>query len=608
MGFLPEVQLTDSFWPFAFFRENFGFVPNLFRAQTLIPPVIEAEAGIAQAVLVEESTLSQSLKESIVLVVAAGKKNTYCVTAHYERLLSEGITERQLKQLMVNHHRAGLAEPDVALLDFALKLSQRPTWICREDIDLLRQHGFRDEQILEAVLVTALTHFLSTLSDGLHPTPDFPPRNIPRQAAKLSWGRKLLDLQAHEKAGPYLKAVEMDPDSFAPFTFLQKKFGFIPNLFRAQTLWPGAIEAEAKALETLLLTGDILSRMQKEYICLAVSAVNLNTYCVAAHSELLRGLGLPEDVSDQIALDHRQADLSEADKALLDFALKLSLEPHEFGQGDIDSLRRHRFSDEQILQAIVIVALSNFLNTLQMGLGALPNTEPRRVFGIQEEPSPQRPEPYLRGPEAEVNLFSQAENLMYEDLDLGLLDRIQKGDMAAFAELVRRHERHVYRTLIAIIGNPADAEDGTQNVFLKAYRNLGRFQRTSKFSTWLTRIAINEAVQQLRKQKREKGLEERDAAEDFKPRQVVAWEDDPETLHSKKELRELVERELMRLPAKYRTAIVLKDMEQLPTREAAAVLGLEIPAFKSRLLRGRLMLREALAPHFTEARRRIRGV
>ena len=87
-------------------------------------------------------------------------------------------------------------------------------------------------------------------------------------------------------------------------------------------------------------------------------------------------------------------------------------------------------------------------------------------------------------------------------------------------------------------------------------------------------------------------------AEEFRPRQVQAWDDNPEQLYSKAQMRELVERALMKLPAGYRVVVMLRDIEQLSTEEAAAALGLGIAALKSRLLRGRLMLREALAPHF----------
>ena len=190
------------------------------------------------------------------------------------------------------------------------------------------------------------------------------------------------------------------------------------------------------------------------------------------------------------------------------------------------------------------------------------------------------------------------------DEDVSLVSQVQSGDTDAFEALVRRHQGRVYRTLIGITGNREDAEDSAQNTFLKAFQHIGEFQAAAKFSTWLTRIAINEGLQQLRKRKSVESLDEpeTDSDQGFRPRQVRAWEDSPELAYSKTELRGLVERELMKLPLKYRAVIMLRDLEELSTEEEAAALGLTAPALKTRLLRGRLMLREALAPSFQRKR------
>ena len=585
MSFLPEVELSETFWPFAFFRESLGFVPNLFRAQTLLPRVIEAEAHIADAVLQKESALSRRQKECMLLVVARANQSTYCVTAHWQMLRALGMSEGELDQMVTDHHRAGLSDADVALLDFGLKLSQQPTWVGREDVEALRQHGFTDEQILEAVLITALTEFLCTLSVGLGAAPDFEPKRLlstqtalPRRA---HWG----GAHPHEQPMPYLRAVELSADAFPPFAFFRERFGFVPNIFRAQTLRPDVLEAEANTVRTVLLSDDILSRVRKEYILLVISAVHLNTYCVAVHCEMLRALGVPADASDQIAVDHHQAGLSEADTALLDFALKLVQQPGAFGQADLDGLRMYGFTAEQILESVVMVALTNFLNTLQMGLGTVPDFVPKRVFQVSRPPTPPEPVP---PPWAGR-----------EDADASLVARVRDGDLNAFEELVRRHSSRVYRLLIGILGNNEDAEDCTQNVFLKAFRQLGTFQGAAKFSTWLTRIAINEGVQRLRGRKKLESLDDSGPEEEaFRPRQVQAWDDDPERWYAQKQMRELIEQELLKLPLKYRVVVMLRDIEQLSTEEAATALGLGIANLKSRLGRGRLMLREALAPYF----------
>jgi uncharacterized peroxidase-related enzyme len=264
--------------------------------------------------------------------------------------LSElGVPTPQLNALVHDYQQAGLSATDLALLNFAHTLGGGPAAAGRHDIEVVRASGLTDEQILEAVLSTALTSFLCTLSTGLAVTPDFEPPSIsfssqhpPRTAAPEP---------TVATSGPYLRAIARDPQEFPAFAFFQERFGFIPNIFRAQTLRPDVVEAEALAVGTVLLTDDILSRTRKEFILLVISAANLNTYCVAVHSEMLRGLGLPEDVSDQIAVDHHKADLSQADKALLDAALKVAHQSPTFGLSDVEGLRGHGFTEPQILEA-----------------------------------------------------------------------------------------------------------------------------------------------------------------------------------------------------------------------------------------------------------------
>jgi RNA polymerase sigma-70 factor (ECF subfamily) len=165
---------------------------------------------------------------------------------------------------------------------------------------------------------------------------------------------------------------------------------------------------------------------------------------------------------------------------------------------------------------------------------------------------------------------------------------------------VRRHSRRIYRTLRGILGSPEEAEDAMQDAFLKAFEHLAEFKGRSKFSTWLVRIAINTGLQRLRGRQNVESLDEQE--EEFRPRRIQAWQDDPEKSYSKEELRRLIEKEVMKLPPKYRVALMLRDLEELTTEEAANALGLTIPGLKARLLRGRLMLRESLVPYFSKER------
>jgi RNA polymerase sigma-70 factor, ECF subfamily len=189
----------------------------------------------------------------------------------------------------------------------------------------------------------------------------------------------------------------------------------------------------------------------------------------------------PPVTEDELA---HESNLGQADKALLDFAVKLGTRASEFSREDVVQLRTLGFSDEQILEAEVVTALNNF-------------------------------------------------------------------------------------------------------------------------ATWLVSIARNTALQRLRSRKNVESLDESEHDEegDFRPRQVRAWQDNPGQCYSKSEIRQFVETGILALPAKFRVVLMLRDIEQLLTDEVARQLGLSVPAVKTRLLRGRLMLREWLSPHFTASTR-----
>jgi len=308
-------------------------------------------------------------------------------------------------------------------------------------------------------------------------------------------------------------------------------------------------------------------------------------------AEVLGALGTPAEDSYQIAADHRQMALAEPERALLDFAVKLVVEPADFTQRDVDILRTQGFADEQVLDAVAATGLTCFLNTVQWGVGAAPDFVPRQSF--------RRPanNPHLLAVESRLR-----EGEGFSDPDADLVDKANAGDLAAFQSLVERHSKRVYRTLLGLLGNPDQACDAMQDTFLKAFQHLSGFQGRSKFSTWLLTIASNTGLQQLRERRPTESLDCDDSETDetLRPRQVRAWTDNPEQVYAQAERRALVERAVLALPAKYRVVVLLRDIEQLPAEEAAAALGLGVPALKSRLLRGRLMLREALAPHFAK--------
>lgn len=184
--------------------------------------------------------------------------------------------------------------------------------------------------------------------------------------------------------------------------------------------------------------------------------------------------------------------------------------------------------------------------------------------------------------------------------DLILIDRVLAGDSRSFEPLVRRYERRVFRVTMAVLGNVQDAEEAMQDAFIKAFRHLRQFRRESRFTTWLTRIAVNEALQKRQTRKDLVSLDdsrgvEGQSEERFLPQRFESWRANPEKLYGKQELRRLIENAIQSLPTIYREALVLRDVEEMSAEEAAEAIGISVPALKSRLLRARLMMREALA-------------
>ena len=386
-----------------------------------------------------------------------------------------------------------------------------------------------------------------------------------------------------------------EPDgllSAESLTTLKRNFGLAPRIYRALMIRPELLDAQVHFLDQLLFTKGALTRVQKEFILLAVSAENNNSYFPALHCQTLQFLGVKPEQSQQVAIDHREANLSEPDVALLDFARKLASTPHSFTDLDVDSLRKADFNDEQILEAVLMVGLTQFLNCIQMGLGTEPDFKPRITFPVKEVNPPIVSERQIVEPELPGEFVS-------DDPDFEIVARVRKGETDAFEELVRKHGRRVYRSLLGIVGSPQDAEDALQDAFFKAFQHLPHFEGRSKFSTWLVRIAINTGLQRVRSRKEFDRIDEDD--EEFRPRNIQAWTETPEDFYSREELRRLVEREVMKLPVKYRVALILRDLEEVSTEEAAAALGLSIPGLKARVLRGRLMLRESMVPYFSKA-------
>jgi RNA polymerase sigma-70 factor (ECF subfamily) len=194
------------------------------------------------------------------------------------------------------------------------------------------------------------------------------------------------------------------------------------------------------------------------------------------------------------------------------------------------------------------------------------------------------------------------------DPDLILVDATRNGDMSAFEELVRKYDRKLFRIAQSVTHNTEDAEEVVQTAFFKAYCNLGRFQGNARFLTWLTRIALNESLMKLRKQRavRERSI---DAGFDQPNDTGIAsstrgctdltdWSPNPESLYATVERRAILVRCLGTLSSNLRVVFVLRDIDGYSIIETSEILRLTPNAVKARLSRARLQLREQLTIYF----------
>jgi RNA polymerase sigma-70 factor, ECF subfamily len=194
--------------------------------------------------------------------------------------------------------------------------------------------------------------------------------------------------------------------------------------------------------------------------------------------------------------------------------------------------------------------------------------------------------------------------------DVELVRRAQNGDGSAFAELVSRHQRQLYRLALRMTGSEADAQEVLQEAFLNAYQKLPNFRGEAQFSSWLYRIAANSALMRLRRKRRapdalaDQPLElqgPRFSAEGYlDPPPRSDWSQRADEKMMDRELGSAIDQAVASLPEDYRTVFLLKDVDGLSNEDIAAALELTVPAVKSRLHRARLSLREKLGDFFGE--------
>jgi RNA polymerase sigma-70 factor, ECF subfamily len=179
---------------------------------------------------------------------------------------------------------------------------------------------------------------------------------------------------------------------------------------------------------------------------------------------------------------------------------------------------------------------------------------------------------------------------------------LKAGDRAEFARLVDAYTTPIYRLGLKMLGDSADAEDVLQNTFLKALQHLPNFEGRSSLSTWLYRIAANEALMMLRKRRPTVPVDENadDSDDDFVPAQFTDWCCLPEQEFLTDESKRQLDLAIQRLPETLKVVFLLRDIEGLSIRETSEALGLSETAVKTRLLRARLHLRESLSGYYGE--------
>ena len=173
--------------------------------------------------------------------------------------------------------------------------------------------------------------------------------------------------------------------------------------------------------------------------------------------------------------------------------------------------------------------------------------------------------------------------------DQEAINRVLNGETALYEIVMRRCNQRIYRIARSILRDDSEAEDVMQDAYVRAYKNLSSFQGKSSFATWLTRIAVNEALQRKRRSKRIDPIEDGDRV-----MQLAASGESPEQIYGREELRALLEHAIAALPERYRIVVMLREVEEMSTAETAEALELSEENVRIRLHRGRALLRKLL--------------
>lgn len=187
--------------------------------------------------------------------------------------------------------------------------------------------------------------------------------------------------------------------------------------------------------------------------------------------------------------------------------------------------------------------------------------------------------------------------------DEHVIARVLAGETELYEIIMRRYNQRLYRVARAILRDPDEAEDVVQDAYVRAYEHLDQFAGRSRFSTWLTKIAIHEALSRLHK--RSWSLELETMIPENKETAVAAQSASPEQQACQAEMERLLEEAILNLPGHYRAVLMLRDIEEMSTTETAAALELSEDNVKIRLYRARILLRKELTARACESRSKI---
>ena len=192
-----------------------------------------------------------------------------------------------------------------------------------------------------------------------------------------------------------------------------------------------------------------------------------------------------------------------------------------------------------------------------------------------------------------------------DTIDLELIAQFRGGCTQSFEQIVSRYETKVHNLAMRLTRNAEDAEEVLQDVFVTVYRKIDGFEGKAKFSSWLYRITVNAAFMKLRKRKQDQSISLDDMLPHLQDRSISqknAYGARSDSLALNNEIRDALEQAISKLPGDYRAVFVLRDIDGLSNKEVGEILGLSIPAVKSRLHRSRLMLRKRLRRFYEDYR------